>query len=114
MVEIWQTDARGVYLHPRDPNFESRDPLFQGYGESPTAADGSFGFRTLLPGIYGSRPAHINFKVKRDGRTLLTSQLYFSNDPRFSNAPRTPPALTLPLSPRADGGFRADVEILLR
>ena len=80
VVEIWQTDADGVYDHPGDPGTESRDRTFQFFGSSVADADGWYAFRTLVPGRYEPRPRHIHFKVKQDGATLLTSQFYFSND----------------------------------
>lgn len=80
VVEIWQTDSSGVYLHPGDPGTDQRDINFQFYGESITAADGSYGFRTILPGHYEPRPRHIHVKVKLDGQELLTTQFYFEGD----------------------------------
>ncbi len=77
-VEIWQTDALGVYLHPGDPGFPDRDPAFQGFGESITDAAGAWAFRTILPEVYGGRPRHIHAKVKVEDETVLTTQIYFS------------------------------------
>lgn len=77
-VEIWQTDAYGVYLHPDDPGFANRDPAFGGFGEAVTGPAGEWGFRTILPEIYGNRPRHIHAKVKVDDQTVLTTQIYFS------------------------------------
>jgi protocatechuate 3,4-dioxygenase beta subunit len=79
-VEIWQTDAAGVYLHPNDANTASRDPNFQFYGEATTGADGVYSFRTILPGLYEPRPRHIHVKVKLDGQELLTTQFYFAGE----------------------------------
>ncbi|MEZ4639364.1 MAG: hypothetical protein R2856_31120 [Caldilineaceae bacterium] len=79
-VEIWQTDAVGVYDHPRDPGTNSRDTSFQFYGTAITDADGWYAFRTIMPGEYEPRPRHIHFKVKQGDATLLTSQFYFSDD----------------------------------
>lgn len=84
IVEIWQTDNNGVYLHPNDPNTEQRDRNFQFYGESITAADGSYSFRTILPGHYEPRPRHIHVKVKQDDQELLTTQIYFDGDPSLA------------------------------
>ena len=78
VVEIWQTDAFGVYLHPGDPGFDDRDPAFQGFGTSTTDAEGAWAFRTILPELYGGRPRHIHAKVKVADETVLTTQVYFS------------------------------------
>jgi len=80
IVEIWQTDSNGVYMHPDDPKTGSRDMNFQFYGESETGPDGVYSFRTLLPGIYGQRPRHIHVKVRLDGELVLTTQFYFANE----------------------------------
>lgn len=85
VIEIWQTDNNGVYLHPNDPGIANRDPAFQSYGEAVTAADGSYSFVTLLPNLYGSRPRHIHVKVVQDGRELLTTQFYFAGDERLQS-----------------------------
>jgi protocatechuate 3,4-dioxygenase beta subunit len=79
-IEIWQTDDSGVYLHPGDPSTGQRDPNFQFYGEALTAADGSYSFRTILPGLYEPRPRHIHVKLRLDGRELLTTQFYFAGE----------------------------------
>ena len=87
VVEIWQTDSGGVYLHPGDPGTNQRDVNFQFYGESVTEPDGSYSFRTILPGHYEPRPRHIHVKVKFDGQELLTTQFYFQGDPELAGEP---------------------------
>ncbi len=76
-VEIWQTDAGGVYDHPNDPGTNNRDTTFQFYGTAVTDDAGWYAFRTILPGEYEPRPRHIHYKVKEGDETLLTSQFYF-------------------------------------
>ena len=84
-IEIWQTDAGGIYLHPEDPGVAQRDVNFQGYGETTTAADGTWEFLTIDPGYYEPRPRHIHLKIVRDGAVQLTSQIYFSDDPQAAD-----------------------------
>jgi protocatechuate 3,4-dioxygenase beta subunit len=84
VIEIWQTDDSGVYLHPDDPGTEQRDRNFQFYGESISTTDGRYGFRTLLPGHYEPRPRHIHIKVRFEGNELLTTQFYFEGDPELA------------------------------
>jgi protocatechuate 3,4-dioxygenase beta subunit len=77
VVEIWQCDANAVYLHSSDsgPKARQQDKNFQGFGRCTTTDKGEYRFRTIKPVPYPGRPApHIHFKVKRDSRTLLTSQ----------------------------------------
>ena len=80
VVEIWQTDANGVYDHPGDFSTASRDQGLQFYGTSIAGDDGTYVFRTVRPGYYEPRPKHIHVKVKLDGATALTSQFYFEED----------------------------------
>ena len=77
IIEIWQTDPLGRYKHPGDSTPGERDPNFQYWGAAVTAADGTFFFKTIIPGAYEPRPAHIHYKVLRDGKVILTSQMYF-------------------------------------
>lgn len=79
LVEIWQTDARGNYIHPRAPlqTGTSRDPGFAGYGRSSTDEQGRWRFATVKPIGYFGRPPHIHVKLWQGGNELLTTQLYF-------------------------------------
>ncbi|MBL6980896.1 MAG: hypothetical protein ISR58_06865 [Anaerolineales bacterium] len=80
LIEIWQTDSNGVYLHPGDPGTCQRDPNFQFYGEVVTNENGGYSFRTILPGRYEPRPRHIHVKIKYQSEVLLTTQFYFEGD----------------------------------
>jgi protocatechuate 3,4-dioxygenase, beta subunit len=88
LVEIWQCDAHGHYLAERGSSwsdwFRKRaapDPGFQGYGRMLTDAGGGYRFRTIRPVSYPGRTPHIHFKVRRDGRELLTTQMYVAGEP---------------------------------
>ena len=83
IVEIWQCDANGRYLHPGDMSFfgTARDEGFQGRGRVLTAIDGTYRFRTIRPVAYSGRAPHIHVRVKRGGREILTTQLYVAGDP---------------------------------
>ncbi len=83
-VEIWQCDAKEVYLHTRDSNQkkDQQDKNFQGFGRFTTASTGEYRFRTIKPVPYPGRPApHIHFKVKKGDRELLTSQFNIAGHP---------------------------------
>lgn len=80
VIEIWQTDSNGVYLHPGDPGTSNRDQDFQFYGEAVTSEAGGYSFRTILPGRYEPRPRHIHVKIKIDDQEILTTQFYFEGD----------------------------------
>jgi len=82
-VEIWQCDAKGVYLHTADsgPKDRQRDKNFQGFGRFTTASSGEYYFRTIKPVPYPGRCPHIHFKVKKGGKELLTTQCYVKGEP---------------------------------
>jgi len=82
LVEIWQVDGHGAYLHSRSGNAENRDRRFQGYGRFLTGTDGTYGFRTIKPVPYPGRTPHIHFKVSRRGQRLLTTQCFVKGHPQ--------------------------------
>src|SRR3954462_1620797 len=46
MIETWQADASGRYLHPEDPGASDADPAFWGYRRVATDNDGRFRIET--------------------------------------------------------------------
>jgi protocatechuate 3,4-dioxygenase beta subunit len=76
VVEIWQCDATGAYLHSKDTNKAKQDKNFQGFGRFVTGSTGEYLFRTIKPVPYPGRAPHIHYKVKRAGKELLTTQCY--------------------------------------
>jgi protocatechuate 3,4-dioxygenase, beta subunit len=78
VVEIWQCDANGVYLHTDDsgPKKDKQDKNFQGFGRFATGSTGEYYFRTIKPVPYSFRTPHIHFKVKQGRKSLLNTQLY--------------------------------------
>ena len=83
VVEIWQCDANGVYLHTGDSGKkqDQQDKNFQGFGRFVTASSGEYYFRTIKPVPYPGRTPHIHFKVKKAGKELLTTQCYVKGHP---------------------------------
>lgn len=81
VVEIWQTDQNGVYLHKGSDGTEKRDGNFQGFGRFLTGSAGEYYFRTIKPVKYPGRVPHIHFAVKMKGREKWTTQLYVKGDP---------------------------------
>lgn len=75
-IEIWQCDARGHYHHPRDRGADDRDPDFLGFGWQPADAGGRYAFATIVPVPYPGRTPHVHVRVRQDGRTVLTSQIF--------------------------------------
>ena len=82
LVEIWQCDAKGAYLHSGSGNGESRDSNFQGFGRFLTNSKGEYYFRTIKPVPYPGRTPHIHYKVKKSGKELLCTQCYINGHPQ--------------------------------
>ncbi len=76
VIEIWQVDGKGVYLHSRSDSGSNRDTNFQGYGRFLTGSTGEYYFRTIKPVPYPGRTPHIHVKIHKGERELLTTQCY--------------------------------------
>jgi len=78
LVEIWQCDAKGVYLHTADSDKkkDQQDRNFQGFGRFLTGSTGEYYFRTIKPVPYPGRTPHIHFKIKQAKKELLVTQCY--------------------------------------
>jgi protocatechuate 3,4-dioxygenase beta subunit len=81
LVEIWQCDQHGAYLHSKTGNAAQHDANFQGFGRFLTGSTGEYLFRTIKPVPYVPRCPHIHFKIKRGGQELLTTQCYIKGHP---------------------------------
>jgi len=67
VVEIWEADNNGVYIHTQDKSAQEkqRDGNFQGFGRFLTGSSGEYYFRTIKPSEYGPRSApHIHFRIR--------------------------------------------------
>ena len=95
LVEVWQANAAGRYIHKRDDWPGPLDPNFIGIGRCLTDANGAYRFQTIRPGAYpwknhqnAWRPAHIHFSVFGESwLSRLVTQMYFEDDPLFFQDP---------------------------
>jgi protocatechuate 3,4-dioxygenase beta subunit len=95
LVEIWQANAAGRYIHRTDRHPAPLDPNFTGAGRCLTDDDGHYRFVTVKPGAYpwrnhenAWRPAHIHFSFfGRSFTNRLVTQMYFPGDPLFDHDP---------------------------
>ena len=71
VVDLWHADDKGEY---DNAGFRYR-------GHVVTGPDGMFRFRTIVPAVYTGRTRHYHVKVQAPGSRLLTTQLYFPNEP---------------------------------
>jgi protocatechuate 3,4-dioxygenase, beta subunit len=95
LVEMWQANAAGRYMHARDDHPAPLDPNFSGAGRTMTDSEGRYRFVTIKPGAYpwrnhpnAWRPAHIHFSLFGTSfLTRLVTQMYFPGDPLFWQDP---------------------------
>lgn len=95
LVEMWQANAAGRYLHENDRHDAPLDPNFLGSGYAITDEHGRYRFVTIRPGAYpwqnhynAWRPAHIHFSVFGPAfATRLVTQMYFPGDPLLKSDP---------------------------
>ena len=95
LIEVWQANAAGRYLHKADQHDAPLDPNFTGCGRTLTDERGRYRFVTIKPGAYpwgnhpnAWRPNHIHFSLFGDyfGSRLVT-QMYFPGDPLLAYDP---------------------------
>lgn len=89
LIEVWQANAAGRYIHKVDQHDAPIDPNFLGAGRCVTDADGRYRMTTIRPGAYpwgnhhnAWRPSHIHFSLLGPCiATRLVTQMYFPGDP---------------------------------
>jgi protocatechuate 3,4-dioxygenase, beta subunit len=95
LLEVWQANAGGRYVHVVDQHPAPLDPNFTGAGRTVTDADGRYQFVTVKPGAYpwgnhhnAWRPQHIHFSLFGPSfLSRLVAQMYFPGDPLFQFDP---------------------------
>jgi protocatechuate 3,4-dioxygenase beta subunit len=95
LIEVWQANAAGRYLHEVDRHPAPLDPNFSGAGRVLTDDGGRYRLTTIKPGAYpwrnhpnAWRPAHIHFSIfGRMFTQRLVTQMYFPGDPLFQLDP---------------------------
>lgn len=95
LLEIWQANSAGRYIHKAEIHDAPLDPNFLGGGRLLTDSDGRYSFYTIKPGAYpwgnhynAWRPNHIHFSVMGHQIThRLVTQMYFPGDPLFDYDP---------------------------
>jgi protocatechuate 3,4-dioxygenase beta subunit len=102
-LQFWQADAGGQY---DNSGFRLRGHEF-------TDARGSYRVQTIVPGLYTGRTRHIHVKVQAPGGPVLTTQLYFPDQPENRSDAIFDPALVLPVS-RSGPTWTARFDFVIR
>ena len=93
LVDLWHADERGEY---DNAGFRYRGHLF-------TDGEGRYRFRTILPALYPGRTRHYHIKVQAPERPVLTTQLYFPDEPANRRDGLFRPELAMRITEAPDG-----------
>ena len=72
LIDLWHADDSGDY---DNTGFRLRGHQFAN-------GEGRYRFRTIVPAVYTGRTRHFHVKVQRKGGRILTTQLYFPDEPQ--------------------------------
>ncbi|MCA9984920.1 MAG: hypothetical protein KDE59_11520 [Anaerolineales bacterium] len=93
LLDFWHADAGGAY--------DNSGYKFRGHQFSD--ANGNYRLETVLPGLYPGRTRHIHVKVQPANGPVLTTQLYFPNEPDNARDGIFDAELLVEMSEAADG-----------
>jgi protocatechuate 3,4-dioxygenase beta subunit len=93
VVDLWQANANGQY-----------DTIgFTLRGHTLTDEKGWYAIETVVPGLYPGRTRHVHVKVQPPGGPVLTTQLFFPDEPANLRDRLFDPRLVLDLQEDEDG-----------
>jgi protocatechuate 3,4-dioxygenase beta subunit len=89
VIELWQANSAGKYVHEMDRHVAPIDPNFTGEGRIVTDADGQYKFLSIKPGAYPVmesdwwwRPPHIHFSIFGPSwMNRYITQIFFPGEP---------------------------------
>jgi protocatechuate 3,4-dioxygenase beta subunit len=93
LLDFWQCDDAGVY---DNAGYRLRGHQF-------ADDEGRFVLETIVPGLYTGRTRHIHVKAQAPNQPVLTTQLYFPDEPANDTDGIFDPALVMDMEDAADG-----------
>ena len=93
LIEFWQADDAGEY---DNVGYNLRGHQF-------TGEDGEYSLETILPGLYPGRTRHIHVKVQAPDQPVITTQLYFPDEPENDRDGIFDPSLVIDVEDSDDG-----------
>lgn len=103
LLDFWQADDLGAY---DNTGFRLRGHQF-------TDSRGSFALTTIVPGRYPGRTRHLHVKAQAPGRPVLTTQLYFPDEPHNTSDAFFDPRLLMTVRDDAGGARAAAFDFVL-
>jgi catechol 1,2-dioxygenase len=106
-LDIWQTNARGLYSNLLGLENPSHHGTFNLRGRTKSDDTGGYGFQSIVPGRYPlfwplTRPRHIHMLVTHPAFEPLTTQIYFEGDNYNHSDPWWQESLTIRLQRHVD------------
>jgi protocatechuate 3,4-dioxygenase beta subunit len=93
LLDFWHADDAGVY---DNVGYRLRGHQF-------TDDSGRFTLETIVPGLYPGRTRHFHVKVQAPNQPILTTQLYFPDEPANATDGIFSPELLMNVADAADG-----------
>ncbi|WP_422367397.1 protocatechuate 3,4-dioxygenase subunit alpha [Pelagibius sp.] len=92
LIEVWQANAAGRYRHPKDQSDLALDPNFDGWGRFLTRDDGSYDFRTVIPGAHAAadgtvQAPHLKVSLFGTGFDRLQTAIFFPGTEELGDDP---------------------------
>ncbi len=104
LLDFWQASDSGNY---DNQGYELR-------GHQYTDADGYYTLETVVPGLYPGRTRHIHVKVQAPNAPVLTTQLYFPDEPQNARDGIFNAALLLPIQQTDTGSETASFDFVVQ
>lgn len=104
LVDFWQADGEGVY---DNSGYRLRGHQF-------ADDEGAYELRTIVPGVYPGRTRHIHVKAQPERGSVLTTQLYFPDEPANGSDGIFDPLLLVDLGPERGGERPARFDFVLQ
>jgi protocatechuate 3,4-dioxygenase beta subunit len=93
LLDFWQADDAGAY---DNVGYRLRGHQF-------ADDEGRFVLETIIPGLYTGRTRHIHVNAQAPNQPVLTTQLYFPDEPANATDGIFDPALVMDMEDAADG-----------
>lgn len=93
LIDFWHCDSNGVY---DNAGYTLRGHQF-------TDENGRYALETILPGLYPGRTRHIHVKVQAPNQPVLTTQLYFPDEPANATDGIYDPRLVMDMTETTSG-----------
>ena len=119
-LDVWQTDARGLYSNFFGLGNPAKPRTFNLRGRMRTDEQGRYRFESVVPGRYPlfwplTRPRHIHLTVTHPSCEQLTTQIFFEGDDYNRWDPWWKPSLTIRLeTPPGSRGYQGVFDVVLR